>query len=125
MIDLEQSGAKYVDPELSLRLYNINIFSSNVDQAIDLIRQKYNIVVYNSAAPHVSSTNKENKIVFGYTVKKCYPGTPQGWNKRVYIYTTNWYDDPWKAKIEAIKAIVEYVETRPINNLVGKCVPYY
>ena len=109
-------GICYVDPDLAKKLYKINIYSTNVDEVIDLLRSNYSIIIYNSAPPHVESLTEERNIIFSYTVKKCYPKVKDGWNYRKYIYTTKWSPNPWEVKTEAIKAAIEYVESGTVSD---------
>lgn len=51
----------------------------DVDQVIDWLRRKYNIHVYNHAAPFVDPTH-DNKVCYTLDVKKCNPHW--GWNQR-------------------------------------------
>lgn len=114
-----------VSSVIAIKLYGINIFTSSIDEIIDEFRIKHNIVIYNTASPFVESTGERHNILFSYTVKKCYPGKANGWNHRVYIYTSEWMEDPWEAKMKCIEAALEYVETRAASNTMGKSVPYF
>lgn len=79
-----------------------------VDEVIDRIRIKYNIVVYNTGAPYVHHTLTGKKyIVYGFSVKKC--DVKSGWNFRIQIGGTEWTDNIYKAKRQAITIALEYI----------------
>ena len=84
----------------------------DVDEIIDLFRIKYNIVIYHKAEPFVQPTGNKHKIMYCFAVKKCFPGEPNGWNKREYIGESKWCDNIYEAKRQAIKIALKYVETR-------------
>ena len=54
-----------------------------VDQAIDWIREKYDVIVFNHVAPYVDPRDKKNRIAYIYNVKYC--NRKNGWNGRVHI----------------------------------------
>ena len=54
-----------------------------VDQAIDWIREKYDVIVFNHVAPYVDPRDKKNRIAYIYNVKYC--NRKSGWNGRVHI----------------------------------------
>lgn len=54
-----------------------------VDQAIDWIRERYNVMVFNHVAPYVDPRDKKNRIAYIYNVKYC--NRKNGWNGRVHI----------------------------------------
>ena len=85
---------------------------TTVDKIIDLFRQKYNIIIYHKAEPFVQPTGNKHKIMYCFAVKKCFPGEPNGWNKREYIGESKWCDNIYEAKRQAIKIALKYVETR-------------
>ena len=79
-----------------------------VDEVIDRIRIKYDIVIYNSHAPfvHHLPTGKK-QIVYGFSVKKC--DIKSGWNFRIQIGRTEDTSNIYKAKREAITMALEYI----------------
>lgn len=54
-----------------------------VDQAIDWIRKKYDVVIFNHVAPYVNPSDEKNRIIYTYNVKYC--DRKNGWNGRVHI----------------------------------------
>lgn len=79
-----------------------------VDQAIDWIREKYDVVIYNHVAPFVDPRDKQNRIVYIYGAKFC--NRRDGWNGRIVIsrrgYTShNIYTAKRMAIAEAIRWI--------------------
>ena len=78
------------DPNLQSRDWNhyfkprFNWISvPNVDQAIDWIRKRYDVIVFNHVAPYVDPRDKKNRIAYIYNVKYC--NRKNGWNGRVHI----------------------------------------
>ena len=88
----------------------------NVDEIIDKFREKYNIIIYHKAEPFVQPTGNKHKILYCFAVKKCYPNEPNGWNKREYIGESEWCENIYEAKRQAIKIALKYVETRTNSN---------
>lgn len=79
-----------------------------VDEAIDWLRRKYNIIIYNSSAPFVDPrTNKS--ILYGYGVKVC---SFNGWNFRRKIGETKWSSDSYAAKRQAIYIAIRWIKAR-------------
>lgn len=77
-----------------------------VDEAIDWIRRKFNIVIYNKFAPFVDTYG--NKFIwYGYRVKRC--NLKQGWNFREYIGESHTRKSVYSAKREAINIALEYI----------------
>ena len=83
-----------------------------VDTIIDEFRNKYNIIIYHKSEPFVQPTGDKHRIMYCFAVKKCYPGTQDGWNKREYIGESKWCENIYEAKRQAIKIALKYVETR-------------
>lgn len=54
-----------------------------VDQAIDWIREKYNVVIYDHVPPFVDPQDNKHRIMYTYDVKYC--NRRDGWNGRVII----------------------------------------
>ena len=104
-----------LDPKIRYDLYLVGIDQcswTTVDKIIDEFRKKYNIIIYNKAEPFVQPTGNKHKIMYCFAVKKCFPGEPNGWNKREYIGESKWCDNIYEAKRQAIKIALKYVETR-------------
>ena len=76
-----------------------------VDDVIDALRRKYNIVIYNTSEPFVGSISK--KIEYGFSVKKCNPVF--GWNARTYLGQTEWHTNIYQAKREAINIAINWI----------------
>lgn len=77
-----------------------------VDEAIDWIRRKYNIVIYDKFAPFVDTYG--NKFIwYGYRVKRC--NLKQGWNFREYIGESHARKSIYSAKREAISIALKYI----------------
>ena len=74
-----------------------------VDTAIDNIRRKYNVHIYNSAPPFVTPVTK--KVVYAFLVKVC--NTQLGWNGRKTLGSTKWYENVYQAKREALKIALD------------------
>jgi hypothetical protein len=99
--------------ELRKKLYNVtHCLIWMEDAAIDIFRKKYNIIIYHKAEPFVQPTGDEHKIMYCFAVKKCFPGEPNGWNKREYIGESKWCENIYEAKRQAIKIALRYVESR-------------
>jgi len=80
-------------------------YSFFVDPAIDYIRQKYNIHIYNSAPPFVTPVTK--KVVYAFSVKVC--NTQLGWNGRKSLGCTKWYSNVYQAKRAALKIALDWI----------------
>lgn len=76
-----------------------------VDEVIDAIRMKFKVIIYNTAAPHVSPIS--NKIIYGFSVKAC--NTRWGWNARTYLGKTKWRTNIYQAKREAINIAINWI----------------
>lgn len=77
----------------------------SVDEAIDWLRRKYNIVIANSVLPFVDPTT--NKILYQFTVKRC--NLQHGWNFREILGKTKSYNI-YAAKRMAITIALKYVK---------------
>lgn len=85
-----------------------NLWTSipTVDEAIDWIRRKYNIIIYDKFAPFVDTYG--NKFIwYAYGVKRC--NLKQGWNFREYIGYSHSRKSPYSAKREAINIALKYI----------------
>lgn len=95
----------FVDDKTHELLLKIDIFYSDIDNVIDALRIKYNVVIYNAAAPFV---DKNSKIVYNFSVKRCNPRF--GWNGRERIETSKvWDANIYDAKRRAIRAAARWI----------------
>lgn len=97
---------RYNKPRFSgfLQLY---LLVPTVDQAIDWIRRKFDVVIYNSAEPFVKPLTKD--IVYAYSVKYC--NKRDGWNGRVIIDRGGeWCKDPNTAKRRALTKALNFIK---------------
>ena len=76
-----------------------------IDEIIDTIRRRFNVIVYNTAPPHVCPTSK--KIIYGFSVKVC--NTKWGWNARKHLGQTKWRTNIYQAKREAIDIAINWI----------------
>lgn len=82
-----------------------NSYTYYVDTAIDYIRRKYNVHIYNSAPPFVTPVTK--KVVYAFSVKVC--NTQLGWNGRKSLGCTQWYPNVYQAKRAALKIALDWI----------------
>lgn len=83
-----------------------------VDEAIDWLRRKYNIVIYNKIEPFVDPTDLTHKtILFRFGVKRC-DTTNLGWNGRLYIGETRFAKNVYSLKREAINIALKYIKSQ-------------
>lgn len=97
---------RLVNPQIVPLLYKIGIHHMEINDVIDCIRQKYDIHIYNSAAPFVSAL-KGNKVIYGFAIKRC--SLRHGWNARTYIGQTSWLTNVYEAKRRAINIAVKWI----------------
>jgi hypothetical protein len=76
-----------------------------IDVAIDYLRRKYNVHIYNTAPPFVAPATK--KVVYAFSVKVC--NTQLGWNGRKTLGSTKWYENVYQAKREALKIALNWI----------------
>lgn len=76
-----------------------------LDDVIDAIRRRFNVIIYNSAPPHVDPISK--KIIYGFSVKVC--STKWGWNARKYLGQSKWRTNIYQAKREAINIAIKWI----------------
>lgn len=76
-----------------------------LDDVIDVIRRRFNVIIYNTAPPHVDPVSK--KIIYGFSVKVC--NTKWGWNARKYLGQTKWRTNIYQAKREAINIAINWI----------------
>lgn len=76
-----------------------------VDQAIDWLRKKYNIIIYHSHVPYVCP--KIHKIVYTFASKVCNP--EWGWNHRILLKRGIQSADIYAAKRSAITIALNWI----------------
>ena len=80
-----------------------------VDEAIDWLRRKYNVVIYEYMEPFVDPrVDNPNRILYKYAVKWC--NTRDGWNGRVYAGESNLLANIYTAKREAIMIAIKWIK---------------
>ena len=83
-----------------------------IDEAIDWLRRKYNIVIYNKIEPFVDPTDDTHKkILFKYGVKRC-DVNHLGWNGRIDLGTTRLSTNVYTLKREAINIALKYIKSQ-------------
>lgn len=83
-----------------------------IDEAIDWLRRKYNIVIYNKIEPFVDPTDDTHKkILFKYGVKRC-DVNHLGWNGRIDLGTTRLNTNVYSLKREAISIAIKYIKSQ-------------
>ena len=87
------------------RLREVKIYPFNIDSVIDEIRRRFNVIIYNTAPPHVSPIS--NKIIYGFSVKVC--NTKWGWNARKYLGQTKWRTNIYQAKRKTINIAIKWI----------------
>lgn len=84
----------------------------SVDEVIDWLRRKYNIVIYNKIEPFVDPTDDTHKnILFKYGVKRC-DVNHLGWNGRMDLGTTRLNTNVYSLKREAINIALKYIKNQ-------------
>lgn len=83
-----------------------------VDQAIDWIREKYDVVIYNHVPPFVNPKDKQNRIIYIYGVKFC--NRRDGWNGRVAISCGRMSHNIYAAKRMAIMDAIRWIKKNRI-----------
>ena len=105
---MEKTYIGYMKTKDILLLHKIGIgcrYFTTIDAAIDIIRTKYNVVIYNKATPFVDSSGK---IIYNFAAKCCNPN--MGWNGRTYIDTpSTWDSNIYEAKRRAIRAAARWI----------------
>lgn len=83
-----------------------------IDEAIDWLRRKYNIIIYNQIEPFVDPTDTSHKsILFKFGVKKCDTNN-LGWNGRRDLGTTRLNTNVYSLKREAISIAIKYIKSQ-------------
>ena len=91
-----------------LESFGYDLELPSIDEIIDYLRERYNIVIYNKMAPFVSPTSK--KIVYCFEVKWC--NLRDGWNGREVIGHSEYTHDIYDAKRQAINLALAYLKQR-------------
>lgn len=81
----------------------------SVDEAIEWLRRKYNVVIYNKAAPFVDPKSRGD-ILYAYAVKFC--NVKRGYNFRENVGEGMWNKNIFTAKKEAITIAVKYIKAQ-------------
>lgn len=82
------------------------------DEAIDWLRRKYNIIIYNKIEPFVDPTDDTHKtILFKYGVKLC-DTQHLGWNGRTDLGTTRLTSNVYSLKREAIDIAIKHIKSQ-------------
>ena len=85
------------------------------DEAIDWLRRKYNIVIYNQIEPFVDPTDTSHKsILFRFGVKKCDTNN-LGWNGRRDLGSSRLNTNVYSLKREAISIAIKYIKSQKKN----------
>lgn len=80
-----------------------------VDEAIDWLRKKYNIVIYNYVPPFVNSKDDKHRIMYMYNVKYC--NRRDGWNGKIFISQAKCCSyDIYAAKRMAIVEAIRWIK---------------
>lgn len=81
-----------------------------VDEVIDWLRRKYNIIIYNKIPPFVDPVDCTHKtILFRYGVKRC-DTMVLGWNGRVDLGSTDMNTNVYALKRAAINIALKYIK---------------
>lgn len=103
----------FVDDKTHELLLKIGVFYTDIDNAIDALRIKYNVIIYNTAAPFVG---KSGNVIYNFSVKKCNPRL--GWNGRERIETSKiWDANIYEAKRRAIRAAARWILTHKCQKI--------
>ena len=83
-----------------------------IDEAIDWLRRKYNIVIYNKIEPFVDPTDDTHKkILFKYGVKRC-DVNHLGWNGRMDLGSSRLNTNVYSLKREAINLAIKHIKSQ-------------
>ena len=83
-----------------------------VDEAIDWLRRKYNIIIYNKVEPFVDPIDDTHKtILFKYGIKLC-DTHHLGWNGRTDLGATRLAKNVYSLKREAIDIALKYIKSQ-------------
>lgn len=107
----ENSGILFGYPEDNNHIHAC-LSVPTIDEAIDWLRRKYNIVIYNKIEPFVDPTDQTHKtILFRFGVKLC-DTTNLGWNGRMYIGETRLAKNIYSLKRDAISIALKYIKNQ-------------
>lgn len=81
---------------------------ATIDDAIDWLRRKFNVIIYNSVEPFVDP--RSNKIVYRMSVKYC--NVRDGWNGRIYIGESKITSNIYAAKRESISIALRWIKKK-------------
>lgn len=83
-----------------------------IDETIDWLCRKYNIVIYNKIEPFVDPVDETHKtILFKYGVKRC-DVNHLGWNGRIDLGMTRLAKNVYSLKREAINIALKYIKSQ-------------
>ena len=83
-----------------------------VDEVIDWLRRKYDIIIYNKIPPFVDPVDHTHKtILFRYGVKRC-DTIVLGWNGRVDLGSTDMSTNVYALKRAAINIALKYIKSQ-------------
>ena len=115
LVDLIQLGFKTISLDIHIDYHGKPFLNKNdiecslmnipIDLAIDWLRKKYNIMIYNTAPPFVDPMNNK-KIKYGYRVKFC--NINRGWNFRELIGESQWSHNIYAAKRKALTIAIKH-----------------
>lgn len=77
-----------------------------VDEAIDWLRRKFNVVIYDAVEPYTDPLNNKT-IRYSYRVKFC--NTTWGWNMRERIGQSKWSPNSYAMKRQAITLAIRWI----------------
>lgn len=83
-------------------------YLATVDDVIDWLRRKYNIVIYNTIEPFVDPVS--NKILYRMSVKQC--NLRDGWNGRMYIGESKLTSNIYAAKRQAVSIAIRWIKKK-------------
>lgn len=103
----------YYGPLTPVRCGSQSLKSVMVDDAIDWLRKKFNVVIYNSIEPFVDPVS--NKILYRMSVKQC--NLRDGWNGRIYIGESTLTKNIYSAKRQAIWLAIRWIKKHQKKSL--------
>ena len=109
--DWRSLGIDFATPENNNVIKNC-VSVPTIDEVIDWLRRKYNIVIYNKVEPFVDPTDDSHKtILFKFGVKRC-DVNHLGWNGRIDLGTTRLNKNVYSLKREAIDIAIKYIKSQ-------------
>ena len=79
-----------------------------VDEAIDWLRRKYDIMIYNTTPPFVDPTDPKSRISYAFSIKHCH--RRDGWNGRTNIGYTGSSYNIYATKRRAISIAISWLK---------------